>query len=541
MLRRLLLPLVLLVAAAPQVRAQDAPTVVVRIRSLDTLTDNIKLLVALAGREEIAQQVEGLIKTKIGAKGLEGIDPGRPVGAYARIGKDLEEVSGVALVPIADEKAFLTLLENLNFPATKGKNDVYTIRTGTAFDLYFRFANKYAYVTALNPGFIDDNKLLTPDKVFPANQTAAISAVVRLDQVPDAAKLIALAQMEQELANAQQKDQPGESPTQKALRVQVLKEVARVFGNIVKDGSQLQAEIDINKQTSELSVNLSLSGQPRSELAESIANIGQLKSVFAGIGGAAPAVRGGVHVILPPTVQKSFNDLIEETRAKALASIQDAAKRKQAETLFDALMPTLKTGEVDAALVLQGPNKDRHLTLLAGIKLKDGDKLGKTVHDLVLQLMKDIPPAEAAKIKLEADTAGAVKIHRLDFGGNLDKNAREAFGEHPIYVAFRNDAAFLALGPDGLSAIKDAVTGKNAGTNPPVHLEIALAKLAPLLAKTDDQRDTVAKVFRPGDDGKIRFTIDGGSSLKLHFTTKLSVVGFFSQFVVKGEAKFGGR
>src|SRR5688572_2529478 len=96
------------------------PTFVVRVRSIDTLIENAKLLVTLAGREEIAQQVEGLIKAKIGVKGLEGIDTKRPIGAYGRFGKEIDDIAGAVLVPIADEKAFVGLLEDQNFVVTKG-------------------------------------------------------------------------------------------------------------------------------------------------------------------------------------------------------------------------------------------------------------------------------------------------------------------------------------------------------------------------------------------------------------------------------------
>ena len=107
--------------------AKKTPMVVVRVRSVDAVVDNVKLVVALAGRENVAQQIEGLIKAKIGPNGLEGIDSKRPFGGYARIGSDFNDVVGVAMIPIADEKAFLSLLENLNFKPARDKKGVYTV------------------------------------------------------------------------------------------------------------------------------------------------------------------------------------------------------------------------------------------------------------------------------------------------------------------------------------------------------------------------------------------------------------------------------
>src|SRR5262245_44799656 len=146
MFKKCLAGLVLVVLAPLAARAggEDRPAAVVRFRSLDALVDNVKLIVTLAGNEGLAQQVEGLIKAKIGAQGLEGIDPARPFGAYARFGKGLEDIGGAVLIPIASEKAFLTLLDNLDVRATKEKNDIYKLQTPAPVEVYLRFANRYA-------------------------------------------------------------------------------------------------------------------------------------------------------------------------------------------------------------------------------------------------------------------------------------------------------------------------------------------------------------------------------------------------------------
>jgi hypothetical protein len=163
------------------------PTVVVRVRSFDTVVDNFKLVAGMVGTENIGQQIQGIIRSKIGAKGLEGIDPTRPFGFYGRIGKELDDIAGVAMIPVKDEKTVLDLLENLNLKVTKNK-DVYTVTTGTPVDAHFRFHKGYAYVTALNLGALSAGQILDPEQVFPSGQTAAFSATLRIDQIPEVAK-----------------------------------------------------------------------------------------------------------------------------------------------------------------------------------------------------------------------------------------------------------------------------------------------------------------------------------------------------------------
>jgi hypothetical protein len=518
---------------------QAPPAVVVRVRSLDTIFEHFKLLAALAGQEEIGNQIEGLIKTKVGPKGLEGIDPKRPFGAYARFGKELDDVAGVALVPIADEKAFLALLENLNFKATKRPNDVYTIPAGTKdikIDVYFRFANKYAYVTALKEDALAPANLVHPAKIFPANQTAALSATVLIDQIPNTAKLVAMAFLEDKLDEIKDQKQPNETKAQHALRAESLKDMARRAKNFLEGGAELSAELDINRQTNELTAGFTLTGIPKSELANNIAELGKLKSLFGGLKTKDAAVHGLVHASLPDAVKKAFERVVDEELSKSLQNINDPAKRKQAERLIKALSPTIKAGELDAAANLAGPGKDKHYTLVAGIKLVEGDNLAATVRELLTETLQELPAQARELIKLDADSVGKVKIHRLEVQHFFDDKTRDVFGEHPVLVAFRNDALFLAVGENGLAAIKSAVSS-TAQSSSPVHVEIAVARLAPLFAKSEDQKQALEKAFGKGDEGKIRITLEGGMSLRGQLSTRLSVLQLLGQFGMRLKEK----
>src|SRR6266480_3807260 len=115
---------------APSVNAgdktADMPTVVVRVKSLDALLQNLQLVVELVGQKDAAQQIEGLVKSKIGKKGLEGVDPSRPFGVYARFGKELDDIRGAILIPMVDDKSFLTLLDNVGVTYKKDADGIYT-------------------------------------------------------------------------------------------------------------------------------------------------------------------------------------------------------------------------------------------------------------------------------------------------------------------------------------------------------------------------------------------------------------------------------
>ena len=77
--------------------------------------------------------------------------------------------------------------------------------------------------------------------------------------------------------------------------------------------------------------------------------------------------------------------------------------------------------------------------------------------------MAKLPEADQGKIKIDAESSGDVKIHRIEAGKHLDKDAREKFGDSPLYFAFRNDAVLWSLGEDGLGLLKQALSAASAG------------------------------------------------------------------------------
>src|SRR5260370_16139234 len=126
------------------------------------------------------------------------------------------------------------------------------------------------------------------------------------------------------------------------------------------------------------------------------------------------------------------------------------------------------------------------------MKLKDGQGNEKVLRSL----REQVPEAEREKIKLDAETAGSVKIHRLDVQGQFDEHAKKLFGSNPVYVGFRSDALFVAGGDGGLTLLKDAVAAK-PGVLPPLKVDVSIARLAPLMCEKQkaDMNSVAQKTF----------------------------------------------
>jgi hypothetical protein len=491
------------------------------------LLQNVNLVVKLVGQDQVANQLEGLIKSKIGKKGLEGMDTSRPFGAYVRFGKTLDDVSGAILVPMIDDKTFLNWLGDLGIEYKKDKDGIYTYKTDKNVDLYFRFAHQYLYVTGVNAESIQGKNLPEPAKALAIPGDAAVSIVARVEQIPDAAKLLVLAELQKAVDAAQKKAEPGETKVQAAFRVALLGDFHKFASGMVRDAAEVRFDLDVSDKSKELNVSFNVTAKPQSELAKTIKGLGDLKSPLAGLVKADAAFQGAVHLSLPDALSKAFSKLIEEVKDNAIKGIQDPAKKTQAKALFDALMPTAKAGEFQAVAAVVGP-KDSHYTLLGAIKLKDGDKLGKTVHDLLKDALLNIPAEQKDKYKLDFDSVGPIKIHRFEVPKepNLDKLIADVAGDNQLYVAFRDDALFLALGKESLATLKAVLAKTDSAPSPPLLFDFDVARMANLMAQTDEQKALAARLFAKGEIGRVRLTIDGGTSLQARLQMRLNVLEF---------------
>src|SRR5262249_15223631 len=133
---------VVLVAVPLRAAEEKAPTLIVRLNSIDELMSDFRFVLEAAGKGNEAQQIEGVIKLLTGSQGIETT---KPIGLYARLAQNVVESDVVVLLPVANAKTFLALLERLNIKAEKQKGDIYKVDLPNApFAGYFRFANGYA-------------------------------------------------------------------------------------------------------------------------------------------------------------------------------------------------------------------------------------------------------------------------------------------------------------------------------------------------------------------------------------------------------------
>ncbi len=512
-------------AARPAEKTAAKPAFILRLASLDSLSEDGRYLSELAGKEDDAKNVEGILKQLIGEKGLEGIDTKKPLGAYGTIGAAGLDSTAVVLVPVADEKAFLDLVEKLaGSKPEKGGDGVYTSNIERIpFPVYFRFANKYCYVTVRDKDALDKDALLAPAAVLPDGKVGTLWATLNIDQIPKNLKEMALGKIDLELARAKEKKQANETPALADLKAAILTDVSTRIKSLLRDGGPVDLRVDLDRSASEITLSASLAGKPDSALATTIADLGKLRGLGAALAGSGSAMSGLVDLSLPEKIRAAAGPVIDEAEQKAVAKQENKAQRDIVEAILKAVKPTVKAGELDGGFDLRGPNDAGIYTAVAGVKVKNGEDIDKALHKIVA----DLPPEARDLIKLDFDKVDKVTIHRVAAHGQVNRDI--PLGDNPVFVAVRDDAVLLAAGDKGLEALKEALT-TTAKASPVAQVELSLARLAPLMEKENKGAvEAAKKVFakEKGSD-KLRLTIEGGGALKLRLAMKTPIVKVLS-------------
>ncbi len=529
----LALAVLLAAPARPQAGEQKAPAAVVRVRSLKAVADGVRLLAKLAGDKDTARQFNDFIKQKLGPKGLDGVDVRKPLGLYI---PDFSEKEGgaslVVAVPVTDPKAFLKTLKGFGVKIKKEGDHYQATLKDFPITVFIRFAHGYAYAAPGDAAAVAKDRLLKPATLFPPNQKAGISLTVRLDRIPEATRQELLRGIRQALAAADEKTEKDdkESPAQRELLRRLSETATRLLTSVIRDGKELTAEFELARKQKELRAELILTPKANTKLAEGLAELEKASSRFPGLLSGDAAVNGLIHFTLSPKLRDALHAVLKEASLQARKSAKKSREKDRIEKLFNSLVPALDTGHLDAAFSLRGPGTSGHYTLVAGARLRETEKTKQRVSDL----LKDLPEAGKVQVKLGKGRATTVTVRRLDLKKELDEEGRKFFGKGPLYVAARPDAFFLAMGEDSLKTLKAALAVPE-GPSAPIRFEVSLKHLASFLAKDDKQRAQAEKIFAKGEDGRIRFTVQGGAALRLRFQMDLSTLRLIAAFASSGK------
>lgn len=505
-------------AADEKAPKNNKPGVLLRFASVDHLRADFLYLAEVVGESEKAKQLDGILKSKLGEKGLEGIDSKKAIGMYGWIGSFGIDSKLVILVPVTDKKAFLDLISNtLDIKPEKGKDDVYTLNVEKLpAPAYLRFAHNYAYITVRDKDLLDADQLLAPSAVFPAGRNDTFSATLDIDQIPEGLKETALGALENRLADLKEKDFPHHTEAQKKFRDAVVDDLGGQIKSLFNHGGETMLRLGLDRKAGDVVLTMSVIGKADSPLANTIRDLGKVTSLTASLLHAGSALQGELNVSLPDKLRKLLEPALHDAEKQALDHAKDEGQRHVLNTVLPQIMPTLKAAELDTAFSLRGPDAKGLYTLVSGIKVKNGAQMEKTFRKALA--------SESKLVELDVEKVGAVGIHKVT-PDKVDAGTRRVFGSNPIYVAFRDDALFLTMGEKGLDALKKAVVVE-ATSGKVMDLQVAVARLAPL-AEDKSSANIARQVFADDKDGdRLRLTLEGGKALTLRLSVKAKLLDY---------------
>jgi hypothetical protein len=521
--------------AAPVNNAAGAaePALVVRVQPMERLLADAKFVAGRVGGLAAIQKLDAAINELFGDNGLtgSGIDPSKPFGLYGVARPEFSAGCFVVLIPVADEKATLALLDRFEIKAERMADGQYTLTCESLpVPLFLRFANGYAYVVADDRDALTPEKLVAPGRVFAGDEPALLSAVLNFDRVPELVRKRAAFQLTV-LNGVTSFASFGGADNENGMDLSQLRAAMRWASQILTDAREVSLRVAFDRKSGELSVEAGGAGRANTPLAKTIAAMPATRSLFPGLIRPDAAANA---LVCSPLVDEMRQSLVRAFGNGADGILQefdvDEEAQPAAKALLKALVPTIQAGLFDAALSMRGPTKDKY-SLIGGLRLKDGRK----VENAVLAALKTLPDDQKKNQKFNAFKVGDVAVHQYQLvEPDEDDETTMIFGSQPLYFAFRDDSVLAAYGPDGRKLLEEALRSIREEPAASAMIDFSVKRMTKALEPIAEEiPDWLAKAAGEGIDRVrlLHITVDGGPKFVARYAFNLQFVwGMVSAF-----------
>ena len=496
------------------------PTVVLSLKSVDELLDDADFIGEAVGQPGLKGLVQSNIEMLTGGPDVDGIDRDRPLGFYwSMIESDPNNLGTlVVYVPVSDgdnfEKLVRKFVPNLTVEAGKWTMNLQGI------PLYATISDEYCFITTAPDGL---SELADPEKL--ADDDYDISIELNVASIPMQAKQMYLGLLEQEARkNQAERPEPTSEAEAKGRELGIEWTLAAVKA-VANDGNKLTFGVNVDRESRLASLDLSLTGKPKTPLGNTFVAYGKTVPAFAAVASDSAPFR---LVASYPTTgfADQLDQLFDAIRSTANSSIEsdpklaDEADKKAAKDvasrLFSIAQATIKSGSLHSVVILEEGDGET-ARLIAGTKVAKGDEAGKLWDD-ILKLSKESP--DLAKVKTDVAKHAGARIHSIDV--DLNEKSSAIFGEDPAHLAIRADSLWLAFGGGNLDVLKKALdlSGKKpAKSEVPISLRVKPATLVSIMENDDKELIKRAEALAGEDGDVLNFEIEPTDDVgvKVHF------------------------
>lgn len=512
---RFLVVIGLLGVLAPALAARGQ-TVVVTAKSASELASDLEALIKSVDPEDPQGQaiLDGIKQFREGAI-LKGFDRAKGFGVAITLPRNFPQESPtvVAAVPVTDLGQFLDSLKDLGVavddqPGTPGFS--HKVSTPDGGQSLFVLESKGYALFSLVPGGADRLKALDVSSWWKKNRPETVlSAKIHLAEIPAAIKDQFIASFEALAKNDRdKKDDESEAEYRGRLAGQDL--AAAGIKAFVNQGDTLAFDLDYDRKSGELALDLALSGQPGTAMAKDLRAFGAMRSRFQGLDRDADAALSA-RFPLSKELGESFSRILDDGIKANEGRLKNDGEKDVFRRFNDLIKAALSAPDLDLGMAIRngkpaGAGASKFL-MQFGVSLPDSAAAERLARDAV----KKFELEKGFKIDFDvAKTDDGTAIHRMtvpyDEKDKEDEYLLKTFGKASLYFAFPKGALVAAFGEDAQEPLRRLVAdvsppAPTGGLDGPGAATIRLAGLADM-AETDKERDEFRKAAENTFKGK---------------------------------------
>jgi len=472
---------------------------VIAVNSYDELVADIGFAGSLADRPETGQMIDGMIALFTQGKGLAGVDKSKPWGVVVQT--DGEKLRPIGCLPVTNLDEVLSLTQPFGVQVEENSEGIKVISMPNQRTLYAKAKGGWAFLSLSTESLAcapsDPASLLT--KLVAEYDVAARISV---PNAPEMYKQQAIAAMQAGLKQGLEQ-QEGEDDAKFEARRQLAEAQMKQIVEMIQEIDEVTMGWALDAKEQRAFADFSYTFLPDSKMAKQMNSYGQPQTNFAGFYQSDAALTMSAASKTDPELIK--ND-IEQIRAGIQTMRQQAMKALDEETEFpddatrdavkaamndfiDALQSTIETGQMDGAAALQlHPEK---MTLVAGMLVKDPSKIEGALKKLAAAAEKD---PDFPGVQWNAATHGNVNFHTIKVPvPDTDANTRRLLGEElNVAIGIGSDAVYVAMGPDYLEAVNQAIDASKTDANkavPPFEVSASLGQIMAMAAAYEENAD----------------------------------------------------
>lgn len=468
------------------------PPLILQTASVDTLLRTAKSIAKTVGGptagDMLVQQIDAAIQETLGEKGFAGIDTKKPILAYMYIpdnanlfamepggeisDENLKLLKAAILIPAASEDAFRDFVDRLfkeyrvdgsSVALTKieGEDGLWKIdnpKDPAPVPIRARFIEGYMHIGInLTNEEMAPSNLPKPETLVNPKETGLVVLRAITERYPASLMKNAMEQIDSSIKQLKEQIPEGQQLgfAEKALTAYVSMS-RRYADQLMKESREGGYRLVYDEKTGTAAYEVYLIPKPGTSLAKDIADRKPTTNTFAGM--ITQETAAAVTLQMPLFAQEIRDilfDLTEEGRKQVDDNVPPPAV-PVVDELLQGLGRTVKSGDFDILAALQGPDKEGHYTLIAGIAYDDAPKLEAALK----KAAKDAPKEVTDVIEFDAAKVGDVNVHIITPPQPPPPPADDIFGANTIYVAFAPKGIYVAFGTQALPTLKAALTAK---------------------------------------------------------------------------------